>query len=964
MYERYEGPLPLTNTLPSSSQTYNDTVMSFHRMNGTGATNPPVVAGRVVDLLLLSNHVSMKGGFQNVSDSKKWTDIARLCLFDSKSAGQLKTVYSKFVAPFEERNRGVAMVYKSDSEDESRKRVASFSETESPAKRRDVSSDGEKRRAAKVAEVAISDAVDACMICRGIANPAKLLICDGCDRGCHMYCLDPPLVRVPRGKWFCAECEQGKSLASLHPWEKKRVVGVRVVQDEVLAREEWSLYDLHAKATLFQKTHENVEDAFWKFVKTSEFVDGSVLHGCWASPASRGMPFVETDGGDGFARCSWNLNVLPYLPSSALGHLQHDIGLQPKILAGMMFSATPWTLEEHFMPQIKFHHGGDVMTVYAVSGQHAEKFADKFEKRQDVNLKYVDFETLRRKMISPTEILDAGMSVSCIDLQPGEMCVVFSGAFHSSFSHGFNVVESVNFADASWLEHGRRSLDWYRGIGRRVLYSHARLVCACSIAGTAGYSSALVLKEELERVLRDQVEFRNHAGVIGAKEDVWNWETPPPLQYCSKCGVDLSVSYFSNHDQVVCPSHTDHLKGEVKWNVVYGIGVLETALEKIMRVVNRPNEWLDKFHKMTSESPRVSLKVCQTMFAAAYKLPAMPEEAKELGDWISVVEDWLKRCTRVLTAKRRPKKKQVSEWDKRTLHVVEKLLKEADDLSFDVPEIQTLEGFKEDAYTFRQSVEQVMKNETLQGEELFNEVTRLMDVGNKLEVEMNEMELLKDRLQDVLWWKRAHAILQKTPIRMKEISLIVEEARHQGVNPQDQVLMELEKLSGVGQLWMEDALKLKSQRLMTEEDLAKIVARADQEPVDGDLFDFFENVLKRTTDWTSKAKRLLERADAKDRKMPTVRELKSLIDECMSLPVRPLEFAKLRYQLKQVEQWIAVARLCVAREKVAPPMHDLFDNISNSIDTSTEKHCYCRTEDEGLMVCVFLVGKWLTVKKD
>jgi len=34
----------------------------------------------------------------------------------------------------------------------------------------------------------------------------KLLICDSCNEGFHMFCLDPPLEEVPKGSWYCDRC--------------------------------------------------------------------------------------------------------------------------------------------------------------------------------------------------------------------------------------------------------------------------------------------------------------------------------------------------------------------------------------------------------------------------------------------------------------------------------------------------------------------------------------------------------------------------------------------------------------------------------------------------------------------------------------------------------------------------------------------------------------------------------------
>lgn len=34
-----------------------------------------------------------------------------------------------------------------------------------------------------------------------------MLLCDGCDDGFHMHCLDPALQSIPEGDWYCNECE-------------------------------------------------------------------------------------------------------------------------------------------------------------------------------------------------------------------------------------------------------------------------------------------------------------------------------------------------------------------------------------------------------------------------------------------------------------------------------------------------------------------------------------------------------------------------------------------------------------------------------------------------------------------------------------------------------------------------------------------------------------------------------------
>ncbi|KAJ3995087.1 hypothetical protein F5050DRAFT_1769833 [Lentinula boryana] len=54
-------------------------------------------------------------------------------------------------------------------------------------------------------------ACKSCEICGSKDNDQDLLLCDGCDRGWHGSCFDPP-VETPEGDWFCSECSDDAHL--------------------------------------------------------------------------------------------------------------------------------------------------------------------------------------------------------------------------------------------------------------------------------------------------------------------------------------------------------------------------------------------------------------------------------------------------------------------------------------------------------------------------------------------------------------------------------------------------------------------------------------------------------------------------------------------------------------------------------------------------------------------------------
>ncbi len=62
----------------------------------------------------------------------------------------------------------------------------------------------------------------ACEIC-GSANESKnnqLLLCDNCNEGFHALCCNPPILSIPHGAWFCANCQSGINAPQPQPSEK------------------------------------------------------------------------------------------------------------------------------------------------------------------------------------------------------------------------------------------------------------------------------------------------------------------------------------------------------------------------------------------------------------------------------------------------------------------------------------------------------------------------------------------------------------------------------------------------------------------------------------------------------------------------------------------------------------------------------------------------------------------------
>jgi ribosomal protein L37AE/L43A len=58
-------------------------------------------------------------------------------------------------------------------------------------------------------QLAKHDLDQACQVCKKTSVKAGglgMLLCDKCNEGWHMACLDPVVRKVPKGDWFCPKC--------------------------------------------------------------------------------------------------------------------------------------------------------------------------------------------------------------------------------------------------------------------------------------------------------------------------------------------------------------------------------------------------------------------------------------------------------------------------------------------------------------------------------------------------------------------------------------------------------------------------------------------------------------------------------------------------------------------------------------------------------------------------------------
>ena len=53
-----------------------------------------------------------------------------------------------------------------------------------------------------------------CELCKRADGEDTMLLCDACNLGHHMECLNPPLTEIPPGSWFCPSCQRARRTPS------------------------------------------------------------------------------------------------------------------------------------------------------------------------------------------------------------------------------------------------------------------------------------------------------------------------------------------------------------------------------------------------------------------------------------------------------------------------------------------------------------------------------------------------------------------------------------------------------------------------------------------------------------------------------------------------------------------------------------------------------------------------------
>jgi hypothetical protein len=212
----------------------------------------------------------------------------------------------------------------------------------------------------------------------------------------------------------------------------------------------------------------------------------------------------------------------------------------------VIFSTFCWHYEDNFLYSVSYNHDGADRTWYGVSGNHFVDF-ENVAMEQILPDKFRDEDHIRLKttMFSPGFLVENGVPVYKVVQRNRDFIFTFNGAYHSGFSHGFSVSESVNFALPDWLPWGRISVDLYTRVLRIPVIPYQEVIVRAAqhiISTKQAFPQAIFVVEALEQLIDEEISARSQFLMSGieSKRVSSQW-----IEYCPVCRHAICVSYFT-----------------------------------------------------------------------------------------------------------------------------------------------------------------------------------------------------------------------------------------------------------------------------------------------------------------------------------------------------------------------------------------------------------------------------------
>ncbi|CAL1700343.1 unnamed protein product [Somion occarium] len=918
---RFKTRLQRLNSIEAASRAkvnFLEALYRFHKQQGNPRVSVPTINHKPLDLWLLRREVKKLGGYDAVTRGKKWADIGRLLGYGGIPglSTQMKNSYARVILPYEhfqDRTKSGSSCNGAKANGDDSPPSSPLTATSSPLSeppdeserldhklRRTTRQTSQEQQTPRRTAASVNALMAGtsngkpnpelhCEVCHKKNRETEMLLCDGCDCGFHMFCLDPPLTTIPKGQWFCHIClfgtggdfgfDEGEehSLSSFQARDREfRKLWFQShppSPDDEQTRVQNGDSSKDAPDPAVNRfgdivvSETDVEREFWRLVEspneTVEVEYGADVH---STLHGSGMPTLETHPLNPYSKDPWNLNNIPILPESLLRFIKSDISgmTVPWTYVGMVFSTFCWHNEDHYTYSINYMHWGETKTWYSVPGEDAAKFEaairkeapDLFEAQPDLLFQLVT-------LMNPKSLKDAGVDVYACNQRAGEFVITFPKAYHAGFNHGFNFNEAVNFALPDWLPYGLDCMKRYQEHRKLPVFSHDELLITIT-QQSQSIKTALWLNPSLQEMTDREMETRSKARFLELGEVDEEVDRPEEQYQCTICKVFCYLSQItcSCTTKVVCIDHIDELCKCSKSSRVLRKRYSDTELQDIqMKVAERaaiPTLWRAKLGKLLAESARPPLRNLRALLAEGdrinYPLPELQSLRKcvnKANEWVDAANTFIIRKPSRKRAKRvrgRPSAEgsssgsfgdELIDKPERGLDELYALLREVESLGFDCQEIATLKSIAHDAEETKTKARDLLETVTSARERdaYIQECERLILHGSSLNVHVDEiLEVEKIVMREQLL-KEMEEDTDIDALSLEEIRHFVARARACNLSPDNRFYKRLDGRLRAGEAWERRAKEVLAKPQKSLEELDESIKAHTGVAYDADLLD-------------------------------------------------------------------------------------------------------------------------------
>jgi histone demethylase JARID1 len=837
-----------------------------------------------------------------------------------------------------------------------------------------------------------------CENCAKGNEVGKLLICDSCDHGYHMGCLDPPITHKPDYDWHCPRCLVGDGQFG---FEDGGVYSLKQFQDKAANFKEGYFQNRLPFDPVLNcprpVTEDDIEREFWRLVasleETVEVEYGADIH---STTHGSGFPTSERNPRDPYSTDPWNLTIMPLHPDSLFRHIKTDISgmTVPWLYVGMIFSTFCWHNEDHYSYSANYQHFGSTKTWYGIPGEDAEKFENAmreavpelFETQPDLLFQLVT-------LLTPEQLRKAGVRVYALDQRAGQFVITFPQAYHAGFNHGFNFNEAVNFAPQDWEPFGDAGVERLQQYRRQPCFSHDELLwTAAEGHATNGVTIATAkwLAPALERMRDREMAQRQafldkhnpdgHPCVItdkieGAgprcqiKFEIDDKDLPEEEVMCSYCKAYgyLSRLKCEKSGKILCMLHAgNHECCEMSEEERYaGKGhtlhyrrtreAIDQIYQKVQTKSQLPEVWEEKVSKLLDDSATPSLKSMRSLVVEGEKIPYELPSLPGLKDFVDKCTEWVDEATNYIVRKQQSRRKsekgprkgskaaeaEEREKEHRKVDNMMRLLKQADEMGFDTPEIGQLRERAEAITKFQRDARQVLNNPSDKPTELFEE---LLEEGRSLNVDMPEIAELDKVVQMNKWTDRAGAAY-KSPQTLQEVKALITDGEALGFGRHELLMRVFIDKRDEAEGWEAKAKEILSMESIHYVQLQALAdqAQARNLPISEETKAEVDRILNRQREAQEEIKSLYERSKNPDPKMrPRYTEVRDAMEKLAELNSKPPGTLDLEKEQKRHEDWMRKGKKLFG--KANAPLHILKTHMEYVLERNL--HCFDYENDK------------------